>query len=128
MENQFQLVNPFSDKFLETWGLWKMFRKEYDKFWYKGVISEQMALKKLVELSDGEEEKAVKIVEQSISREWTGFYPLKQSSNGKSGKKSAKTGTDTKPDDSLRERVIKAANDRYNKGGASGDQSHLKVV
>jgi len=121
------VVNPFSEKFAETWSLWRAFRKEHDNFWYKGVISEQMALKKLVELSDGEEEKAVLIVEQSISREWSGFYPLKQPTNGKSGKKSAKAGNE-QSGDSLRERVIKAANDRYNKGGAAAGESHLKAV
>lgn len=39
------IINPFSDQFLETWQIWKDFRSEYDKFKYKGVYSEQMALK-----------------------------------------------------------------------------------
>jgi len=71
------IINPFSDAFLETWEIWKGFRKEYDKFKYKGVYSEQMALKKLAELSGGLEERAVAIIEQSIARQWTGFYELK---------------------------------------------------
>ena len=76
------IINPFSDKFLETWDIWKGFRSEYDKFKYKGVFSEQMALKKLSELSNGVEETAVAIIEQSISRQWTGFYQLKNVTNG----------------------------------------------
>lgn len=76
------IINPFSDQFLETWQIWKDFRSEYDKFKYKGVYSEQMALKKLSELSNGKEEVAVAIIEQSISRQWTGFYELKNVING----------------------------------------------
>ncbi len=76
------IVNPFSEKFLETWDIWKGFRAEFDKFKYKGVFSEQMALKKLSELSLGVEETAVAIIEQSIARQWTGFYELKNVNNG----------------------------------------------
>lgn len=76
------IINPFSERFLETWDIWKGFRAEYDKFKYKGVFSEQMALKKLSELSGGIEDVAVAIIEQSISRQWTGFYQLKNVSNG----------------------------------------------
>ena len=85
------IINPFSEKFLETWDIWKGFRREYDKFKYKGVYSEQMALKKLSELSGGVEEVAVAIIEQSISRQWTGFYELKNGNNA--AKQSNPTGT-----------------------------------
>jgi hypothetical protein len=123
--NTDQVINPFSDAFAPTWTLWKAWRLEHDKFRYRGLISEQMALKKLVELSEGDEQRAVLIVEQSISREWTGFYPLKQPSNGRA-KKSATT--EQKQTTSLRERVIQAANKRYNGGEESGNESHLKAV
>lgn len=76
------VINPFSDSFLDTWQLWKDFRWGYDKFKYKGVFSEQLALKKLSELAGFDELLAVEIVEQSIHRQWTGFYELKSKKNG----------------------------------------------
>ncbi len=76
------IANPFSDSFLDIWDMWKQFRFSYDKFKYKGVFSEQMALKKLCELSGGDEIIAREIIEQSISRQWTGFYELKNKVNG----------------------------------------------
>lgn len=84
------IINPFSDRFLDTWQLWKDFRKEYDKFSYKGVFSEQLALKKLSELAGLDEGLAVEIVEQSISRQWTGFYELKIKTNGQPTSKDRK--------------------------------------
>lgn len=71
-----EVVNPFSDNFLITWHIWKDYKKQTFGFIYKGVYSEQMTLKKLCELSDGDEEKAVAILEQSIMRQWQGIFPL----------------------------------------------------
>jgi hypothetical protein len=120
------VINPFSEKFLETWELWKEWRKEFDKFKYKGIISEQMALKTLVELSDGQEEKAVKIIEQSIGRGWTGFYKVKNlATNGKSKKS---TSNDNEESGSLTEQAINEFNRRNGIGGQQGDNSHLKAV
>jgi len=76
------IINPFSDSFLDTWQLWKDFRLGYDKFKYKGVFSEQLALKKLSELAGLDELLAIEIIEQSISRQWTGFYELRNKKNG----------------------------------------------
>jgi hypothetical protein len=77
-----QVINPFSEDFMKTWEIWKDYKKEAFDFSYKGVISEQLALKHLVDLSDGEEEKAVKIIEQSCRRQWQGFFPLKETTHG----------------------------------------------
>jgi hypothetical protein len=98
-----KIQNPFSDKFIDTWDLWKQFRKLEHNFQYKSIISEQMAMKRLVEVSEGDEQKAVRIVEQSISRGWMDFYQLKQPSvqNGKSGKKSSSTKDKTEKQHSL---------------------------
>lgn len=118
------VVNPFSDKFIETWELWKEFRKEEHGFSYKGVISEQMALKRLVEVSGGEEEKAVRIVEQSISRGWMDFYQLKQPSGNGSAKKS----TTKAAEPSLRDQAVK---EHYGRNGVReqpGGGDHLKAV
>jgi hypothetical protein len=125
-KDQFQLVNPFSENFLPTWELWKAFRLEEHQFKYKGVISEQMALKRLCTVSDGDEEKAVRIVEQSISRGWMDFYSLKQSnSNGKSKQSTSKAGENGS---SLREQAINEFMRRNGGGEQSGDHTHLKAV
>lgn len=121
------VVNPFSEKFIGTWDLWKLWRWEHDKFKYKGVISEQMALKHLVELSEGDEEKAVKIVEQSIGRAWTGFYPLK-SGHGKSKAKSGSTSNGTPERGDIRSRVQAAVNAKFGGGEQKGSGDHLKAV
>lgn len=120
------IINPFSQEFEKTWELWKLFKFECFQFKYKGVISEQMALKHLVDLSDGEEQKAVKIVEQSIRREWQGFFPLKETTHGTRKKSNPENGE--QPTGTLRERVIKAANKKFRDGEQEGDGSHLKAV
>jgi len=80
-KSQNQFVNPFSEAFLSTWNLWKEYRWEEHKFKYKGVISEQARLMQLVTLAEGQEEKAVKIIMQSIENTWSGFYPLRENNN-----------------------------------------------
>jgi hypothetical protein len=119
------IINPFSENFLENWELWKLYKKEAFDFSYKGVISEQMAIKHLVDLSDGEEEKAVKIIEQSCRRQWQGFFPLKETTHGTKQPDTKKTG---KPTGSLRERVQQAINKKYRNGRDAGSEPHLKAV
>ncbi len=116
--------NPFSDAFLEVWQLWKDYRKQEHNFQYKGVISEQMALKRLVEVSEGDEQKAQRIVEQSISRGWMDFYQLKQpSNNGKSSNKAAKPTVN-----SIQSDVSTAFKNRYGGGETPGNSEYLKAV
>lgn len=125
------LVMPFSENFLETWQLWKEYKKETFGFEYKGIFSEQMTLKKLVELSDGEEDKAVRIIEQSIMRQWQGLFPLHiPSSNGKSKQKQSSTENKSEKQSTgnLRERVSAAFNKRYGGGGQDANEPHLKAV
>lgn len=125
MKTERTFTNPFSEKFLETWQLWKDFRKEEHDFKYKGVISEQMAINRLVEVSEGDEEKAVRIVNQSISRGWMDFYQLKQPSvNGKSKQSTPKN----KQPSSLKERVQQAVNKGYAGGEQQGNGDYLKAV
>lgn len=118
------IINPFSEKFVEEWEIWKLFKKESFDFSYKGVISEQMAIKHLVELSDGDEEKAIKIIHQSCRRQWQGFFPLKETTHGtkQSTPKGAKTGSD------IRERVQRAVNTKFGGGEDVGNKSNLKAV
>lgn len=119
-----QLKNPFSENFEKTWELWKEYKKEAFGFEYKSVITEQMGLKHLVDLSDGEEEKAVKIVEQSIRRQWQGFFPLKETTHGtkQSGTKNGKSSV------GFREEVKQRFNSRYGNREQAGDEPHLKAV
>lgn len=121
------VINPFSEAFLETWDLWKTYMLESHQFKYRGVISEQMALKRVVDVSEGDEQKAIRIVHQSISREWKDFFELRQPSvNGKS--KSKKQSADNSSAESLRERVVRATNKKFGDGESSGDGTHLKAV
>lgn len=120
------VINPFSEKFLDAWDLWKSYMWESHQFRYKGIISEQMALKRLVEVSEGDEQKAERIINQSISREWRDFFQLKQPSvNGKS---KAKKQPASEKGESLRDRVIRATNKKFGNGEQEGDGSHLKAV
>lgn len=72
-----QFVNPFSEDFIPVWDLWKEYKKLEHRFQYKSSITEQAALARLVELSDGNEATAIAIVKQSIGNGWKGFFELK---------------------------------------------------
>lgn len=124
------IENPFSDKFMSTWNLWKDYMKSAYQFEYKSVISEQMALNHAVELSDGYEDKAIKIINQSIRLQYKGFFPLRQttSSDGKSGKKSGSKSNEAGSGSTLRDRVQAEVNKRYGSGEQSGDEPYLKAV
>jgi hypothetical protein len=111
-----------------TWQLWKDFRKEEHSFSYKGTISEQMALKRLCEVSEGYEDKAVRIIEQSISRGWMDFYKLKQPSNNGTSKPKSDSAKPKQTTDNIQDRVSAAFNDRYGKWEAPGSEPHLKAV
>lgn len=98
--SNYKLTSPFSEKFNSTWGMWKTWRWEEHHFAYKNPISEQAALNELVDVSEGDEDHAKRIVNRSISRGWKGFYKLhnpKKDKDGESTKKKA-TGRAT-PDD-----------------------------
>jgi len=83
------IVFPFeTENFKNHWSLWKQYKKEEHGFRYKSLISEQGSLKKLSELSDAQEENAIKIINESIGNGHKGLFPLKpQEQNGnKKGK------------------------------------------
>ncbi|MCC3156457.1 DUF4373 domain-containing protein [Hymenobacter sp. 15J16-1T3B] len=68
---------PFkTDGFREAWSKWRAFRYEIGKP-YRGDISEQQAMLELSQLAGQDEARALRIIAQSISRQWEGFYPLK---------------------------------------------------
>lgn len=100
--SNYKLTSPFSEAFNQIWELWKQWRWEEHHFAYKNPISEQAALNSLVDLSEGDEEHAKRIVNTSIARGWRGFYkqhnPAKDEKDGKTKKKTAgrTTGDDLK--------------------------------
>jgi len=75
------LVFPFTDEvFLNRWEAWKVYKKEQFKFSYKHS-GEQAALKNVGELSRGNLEVALAIIQQSMANGWKGFFELKGGSN-----------------------------------------------
>ena len=76
-----EVVWPFeSEEFKTMWGIWIQERKDrrYKKLTPRG---EQAALHDLQEISGGDEQTAIKIIKQSIAKNWQGLFPLKN--NGK---------------------------------------------
>ena len=129
--NQPNLIFPFtSDKFMEAWDLWKNYKKETFGFVYKGVFSEQMTLKKLTELSNGEEERAIRIIEQSIMQQWQGLFPLHIPSFKENGKREPKKPSPNNGQQSgtLRERVQAEVNRRYGNGESTAGGDGTKGV
>jgi hypothetical protein len=73
------LIYPFeSDLFSAAWDLWYKFRSEYHYKKYKPT-GEQAALTELKNLSDNNEEIAIKIINQSIAKNWQGLFALNDS-------------------------------------------------
>lgn len=73
------LVMPFTDEiFVNRWEAWKTYKKEQFKFSYKHS-GEQAALKNIGELSRGNLELALAIIQQSMANGWKGFFELKNS-------------------------------------------------
>ena len=74
---------PFEgERFAELWSIWKEYKHREHGFKYKSPHSEQMALISLSKLSDGLEDKAIQIIEQSISNRWKGLFKLNEQTNG----------------------------------------------
>jgi hypothetical protein len=65
---------PFGKSFEQAWDGWKQYKRDEHRFSYKSAISEQAALSKIVELSNGNEETAIKIIRQSIENGWKGLF------------------------------------------------------
>jgi hypothetical protein len=76
------VILPFeSENFIKYWTFWKDFKNKQFNFKFKTAQSEQSALNDLVNLSDGYEETAIKIIEQSMAKGWKGLFKLKNESN-----------------------------------------------
>lgn len=77
-------ISFFDDKWLDVWEVWLQFKNKIKKS-YKTDISEMAAFNKLKLLSDNNQDKAKKIIQQSIENDWVGFFELKEEKNNKSG-------------------------------------------
>lgn len=74
---------PFeSDNFYNYWLMWKDYKKKQFKFTFKTLQSEQAALQDLVNISNGYEDVAIKIIEQSLAKGWKGLFKLKENETG----------------------------------------------
>lgn len=90
-----ELIYPFhSIAFLERWAMWKTYKKEEHSFTYKSIISEQGALKRLSEISGGNEQRAMKIIESSISNGYKGLFETIGNGTGTSKNNGATTDVD----------------------------------
>jgi len=73
------IIHPFeTENFLKAWQLFKDFKKQQFKFRYK-PIGEQAALKDVDDLSNHNEELAIRIIYQSIKKGWRGLFAIKDS-------------------------------------------------
>ena len=77
MENENENENEIEDEITLIWNKWKKYKKDEFGFKYKSEVSEDAAKKHLLELSCGDTETAIKIVEQSITNGWKGLFNLK---------------------------------------------------
>lgn len=77
-------ISVFDEGWLDVWEEWLQFKKTIKKS-YKTDISERSAFNKLKLLSENDQDKARKIIQQSIENDWVGFFELKEEKNNKSG-------------------------------------------
>ena len=70
---------PFnSEQFIGVWNDWIEYKYLEFKFKYKSPQSMKASLKKLYRLSDGDEQNAIQIIEESMANGWKGFFKLKE--------------------------------------------------
>ena len=65
-----------SENFKNKWLDWTEYKKNQFKFIYKSEKSEQIALDNLIQLSQNNEQNAIRIINQSITNGWKGFFNL----------------------------------------------------
>jgi len=80
------VVFPFDGlEFMNLWEQWKQYKSKEHNFKYKSIQSEQAGLNKLANLSNGNEQKAIQIIVQSLENGWKGLFDVKQSNNQNNG-------------------------------------------
>jgi hypothetical protein len=76
---------PFvSKEFEKIWFDWKDYKKKQFKFTYRTTQSELATLQELTKLSNGQEDQAIKIINQSMANGWKGLFNLKEDAKGTS--------------------------------------------
>jgi hypothetical protein len=74
---------PFvSKEFEKMWFDWKDYKKNQFKFTYRTKQSELATLQELIKLSNGQEDIAIKIINQSMANGWKGLFNLKEDAKG----------------------------------------------
>ncbi len=88
IQKETEIVFPFvSENFKKMWDNWILFKKQQHNFTYKSAMSEQGALKDLSKISEGNEQMAIDLIENAISKGWKGIYkPDNFKGNGTGGK------------------------------------------
>jgi hypothetical protein len=77
-KEELPVVMPFeSDAFQNAWRMWVEYKETQHKFRYKTNTTIQAALLELVKHSNGIENTAIEIINQSIGNGWKGFFKLK---------------------------------------------------
>lgn len=72
-------VSSQIDTFVLIWDKWKKFKKDQFRFSYKSEESEKLAKQELLDLSGGNPEIALAIVDQSMKSGYKGLFELKES-------------------------------------------------
>lgn len=78
--NLFDILENDS-KLLLAWQSWKEYKHSQFKFKFKSAQSETTALKNLKTLSNGKQDIAIAIINQSIANGWKGLFGIKQTTN-----------------------------------------------
>jgi uncharacterized protein YdaU (DUF1376 family) len=73
------------ENFIKVWCNWIEYRKAKKIKNYAGLKYEQMALQKLIDYSKSDPKIAEKIILESITNSWTGFFELKNLNNNQNG-------------------------------------------
>lgn len=74
----FNNENP--DDLLNAWNEWEDYKNKQFGFRFKTDSSKLTALKTLKKISNGEKQRAIQIIEQSIANGWRGLFPIKSDS------------------------------------------------
>lgn len=90
-------ILEISNEFLPVWNKWKEYRKDKKMKNYAGPKWEQIALNKLIEISNNNPTIANEIVNQSIENNYQGLFPLKNNSYGNTTIQTNGNGNNQKP-------------------------------
>ncbi len=79
-----EITLPYnSNEFIDAWNDWLDYKKAEFNFKYKSPQSLKAALKKLHRISEGNEQKAIQIIEEAIANGWKGFFKIKEEQSNK---------------------------------------------